>query len=242
MRLPFISLSSSRQLVGGAVRTGRPEPSSDSRLIMRLRKLGHSCLVFEDAGSRILIDPGCFAAGLEDLTGLTGVLVTHIHDDHFDIARLSEVLEANADARVICDEASAGALRERGVAAEVARAGDAFDLGTSVHVYGSDHAVIHPDLPSLPNVGYLMAGRFFVAGDAFTVPDERVEVLAVPVGAAWMKVSDAIDWMRTIRPDVAVPVHDYGNVFADWIYHLLEQLSPSGMTVTVLEGDGVATL
>jgi L-ascorbate metabolism protein UlaG (beta-lactamase superfamily) len=204
---------------------------------MRLRKLGHSCLLAEEADSRLLIDPGCFSDGLEGLRDLTGVLITHVHEDRLDIGRLQAVLAGNPGIRIICDEASAGALSERGVTAEVVHAGDDLDLGVSVSVYGREHAVIHPDLPNVPNVGYLLADRFFFAGDAFTVPDKPVEILAVPVGAAWMKMSDAVDWLRIVRPRVAVPVHDYGNVFAEWIYHLLGQLSPIDTTVTALSGE-----
>jgi L-ascorbate metabolism protein UlaG (beta-lactamase superfamily) len=191
-------------------------------------------LLAEEADSRILIDPGCFSRGFEELTDLTAVLITHIHDDHLDVSRLNDLLERNPAARVVCDEASAVPLREHSITAEVVHAGEALDLGVPVSVYGRDHAVIHPDLPNVPNVGYLLAGRFFVAGDAFTVPDKPVEILAVPVAAAWMKLSEAVDWLRTIRPAVAVPIHDYGNVFAEWTCHLLGQLSPSGTAVAVL--------
>jgi L-ascorbate metabolism protein UlaG (beta-lactamase superfamily) len=201
---------------------------------MRLRKLGHSCLLAEDAGWRVLIDPGCFSHGLEALTDLTAVLITHLHEDHLDIGRVHALHETNPSLRIICDEASAGMLSQAGVLAEVAHEGDELDVGVGIRVYGTDHAVIHPDLPSVPNVGYLLADQLFAAGDAFTVPDLPVDILAVPVDAAWMKVSDAIDWLRIVRPRLAVPVHDYGNVFTGWICHLFEQLGPADMTVEVL--------
>ncbi|HZD72907.1 MAG TPA: MBL fold metallo-hydrolase [Actinomycetota bacterium] len=202
---------------------------------MRLRKLGHSCLLVEEADSRLLIDPGCFSSGFEALTGLTGVLVTHIHEDHLDADRLQALLERNPDARVMCDEASAASLAERGVESQVVQEGDLLDLGVPVAVYGRDHAIIHPDLPSVPNVGYLVADRFFYAGDAFTVPDAPVEVLAVPVGAPWMRMSEAVDYLRRVQPRVAVPVHDYQYVFAEMVYHLFQQFGPAATTVTVLE-------
>ena len=121
------------------------------------------------------------------------------------------------------------------LAGHVVHAGDQLDLGVWVRVYGREHAVIHPDLPAVPNVGYLVADRFFYAGDAFMVPEAPVEVLAVPVGAPWMKVSDAVDYLRTLQPRIAVPVHDHENVFAPMIYHLFEQLGPEGTTVAVLD-------
>lgn len=209
---------------------------------VRLQKFGHCCLLAEDANYRLLIDPGCFSSGFEGLTGLAGVLVTHIHEDHLDVDRLHALLERNSDARVVCDEASAAPLAERGVTSHVVHSGDQLDLGVSIRVYGSEHAVIHPDLPNVPNVGYLVDNRFFYAGDAFTVPDAPVEVLAVPVGAPWMKISDAVDYMRTLQPRVAVPVHDYDNVFAEFAYHLFERLTPVGTTVTVLDTENPAEL
>jgi L-ascorbate metabolism protein UlaG (beta-lactamase superfamily) len=200
---------------------------------VRLQKFEHCCLLVEDAGYRLLIDPGCFAGGLDALSGVTGVLVTHVHEDHLDVDRLSRVLEAHPDAQVVCDEGSAASLAKRGITGRVVHDGDRLDLGTTVDVYGREHAIIHPDLPTIPNVGYLVANRLFYAGDAFTVPDAPVEVLAVPVSAPWMKLREAVDFVRTIRPRVAVPVHDYQYVFAGMAIHLLEQLGPDETTVTL---------
>jgi len=202
---------------------------------VRLQKLGHCCLLVEQAESRLLIDPGCFSSGFEALTGLTGVLVTHIHEDHLDVDRLHALLERNPEARVVCDEASAACMAQRGVKGQLVHDGDVVDLGVPIGVYGREHAIIHPDLPNVPNVGYLVADRFFYAGDAFTVPDAAVEVLAVPVGAPWMKLSEAVDYLRRVQPRVAVPVHDYQDVFAEMAYHVFQRCGPGGMTVTVLE-------
>jgi hypothetical protein len=64
------------------------------------------------------------------------------------------------------------------------------------------------DIPVVPNVGYLVGGRLFHRGDAFTPPGRPVEVLAVPAGAPWLKVSEPIDYLHQVRPKVAVPVHE----------------------------------
>lgn len=202
---------------------------------MRMQKLGHSCLLIEQSDARLLLDPGAFSAGFERLTGLTAVLITHIHEDHLDVRRLRVLLESNSSTRVFCDEASATSLAELGVSCQVVHDGDVLDLAVPVHVYGRNHAVTHPDLPNVPNVGYLISNRFFYAGDAFTVPAAPVEILAVPVGAPWMKLSEAVDYLRAIRPRVAVPVHDYQNVFAEMVAHMFEQLGPAGMSVRVLD-------
>jgi L-ascorbate metabolism protein UlaG (beta-lactamase superfamily) len=98
-------------------------------------------------------------------------------------------------------------------------------------VYGREHALLHTELPNIANVGYLVADRFFYAGDAFTAPNTPVEVLAVPVAAPWMKLSEAVDFLRTLRPRLAVPVHDHQYVFAQMAFHILQELAPQGTTV-----------
>jgi len=41
---------------------------------MRITHLGHSCLLVEGGGVRILVDPGNFSSGFEELRGLDAVL------------------------------------------------------------------------------------------------------------------------------------------------------------------------
>ncbi|MGH8824250.1 MAG: MBL fold metallo-hydrolase, partial [Jiangellaceae bacterium] len=135
---------------------------------MRLTKYEHACVLVEDGDARILIDPGTYSHGFEDLTGLTGVLVTHQHADHLDVERLRPLLGRNPGADVHTDEATAAILAEQGVVAGAVRAGDRFDVGIEVSAYGVDHARIHEDIPLVPNVGFLVGGRFFHPGDAFT--------------------------------------------------------------------------
>jgi L-ascorbate metabolism protein UlaG (beta-lactamase superfamily) len=176
---------------------------------MRLTKFGHSCLLVEEGGARVLLDPGSFSEGFEALEGLTAVCVTHQHPDHLDGGRLRRLLDRNPGVRVVGDEGSAGALGEAGADVEVVHDGDELTLGgLGVRVAGRDHAVIHPDIPVVPNVGYLLGGRLFHPGDAFTVPGEPVELLAVPAGAPWLKLAEAVDYLRRVAPRVAVPVHE----------------------------------
>ena len=59
---------------------------------MRLTKFGHSCLLVEEQGARMLLDPGTLSDGFEELQGLTAILYTHQHADHLDPARLPGLL------------------------------------------------------------------------------------------------------------------------------------------------------
>src|SRR6266568_9234040 len=168
---------------------------------MRLTKFGHSCLLVEEQRARMLLDPGTLSGGFEELEGLTAVLYTHQHADHLDAERLRGVLDRNPAARVVSDEGTARLLGEAGAEVEVVREGDELEIGgVGVRVAGREHAVIHPEIPVVPNVGYLVGGRLFHPGDAFTLPGQPTEVLAVPVGAPWLKVSESIDYLREVGP------------------------------------------
>jgi L-ascorbate metabolism protein UlaG (beta-lactamase superfamily) len=176
---------------------------------MRLTKFGHSCLLVEEGGARVLLDPGAYSEGFEALEGLTAICVTHQHADHLDTGRLRALLDANPGVRVVSDEGSAQALGEAGAEVEVVHDADELSLGDlSVRVAGRAHAVIHPDVPVVPNVGYLVGGRLFHPGDAFTELGVPVEVLAVPAGAPWLKLAEAVDYLRRVGPRVAIPVHE----------------------------------
>ena len=199
---------------------------------MDITRYGHSCLLVAHEDARILLDPGIFSTGFEDLRGLTAVLVTHAHPDHLDADRLRALLAANPDARLHCDEGSASDLAD--LEPTVVNDGDRLELGVPVDVVGSTHAVIHPDLPRIPNVGYLVAERFFTPGDALTVPEADVEVLGLPTAAPWLKLSEAVDLLRAVAPRLAFPVHDAVLATPQIWYRQLEALAPAGTQFRVV--------
>ncbi|MEN3360744.1 MAG: hypothetical protein V7637_4726 [Mycobacteriales bacterium] len=203
---------------------------------MRLRKFGHACLLVEHADARLLLDPGIFSAGFEELTGLTGVLVTHQHVDHCDRDRLPALLGRNPAAVVHADAATAGELADQGFVTRAVRHGDVLDVGAPVQVFSGDHAVIHPDIPVIPNFGYLVADRLFHPGDSFLQPDADVQVLGLPTAAPWMKVAEAVDYLRAVHPQVAVPIHEALLTRPELHYGIFDKLAPTGTQVRVLDG------
>ncbi len=205
---------------------------------MRVTKYEHSCLLVEDDDVRILTDPGELTHGFVNLTGLSAILVTHQHFDHIDLERIAPLLERNPTAALYADEATAALLSERDIPAQTARQGDRLDVGVEVAVYGGEHAVIHPEIPVVPNVGYLIGGRFFHPGDSFTVPDAPVEVLGLPTAAPWLKASEAIDYLRAVAPRMAIPIHE-GLLARPGVYYgHYQRLAPAETEVRLLEPDG----
>ena len=193
---------------------------------MKITKYGHSCLRVVDGSANILIDPGTFSAGFEGLTDLTAVLITHQHPDHLDRDRLAVLLAGNPGVSVYADQATAAQLAESGVDATAVHSGDQLDAGTAVQVVGRDHAIIHVDIPVIPNVGYLIGGRLLHPGDSLAVPEQDVEILAVPVAAPWMAIKEAVEFFRAVHPAVAFPIHEKVLANTAMVYGLLARLGP----------------
>mgnify|MGYP000063521205 CR=1 FL=1 len=177
---------------------------------MRITSFGHSCFLTEIDGTRILFDPGTFSSGFESLAGLDAILITHQHPDHADPARLPALVEANPQAKLYADPMTAAQLGGRW---QAVHAGDSLSIAhLTVRGAGGKHAVIHPDIPIIDNISYLVgdadhAARLMHPGDALFVPDEPVEVLAAPAAAPWMRISEAVDFLRAVAPQHAVPIH-----------------------------------
>jgi L-ascorbate metabolism protein UlaG (beta-lactamase superfamily) len=180
---------------------------------MRLTHLGHACLLVETGGQRILIDPGVFAPGIVDLTGLNVILVTHQHADHVDVKRLPAVLEANPQARLYAEPQAAAVMAESGIAAELTVSGEPLTFGLAqVMPVGDRHALINEALPRIGNLGVVLRSEgeptLFHPGDAYDAEPGNVDILALPLNAPWAASRETVAFAHRISPRVFVPIHD----------------------------------
>jgi L-ascorbate metabolism protein UlaG (beta-lactamase superfamily)/catechol 2,3-dioxygenase-like lactoylglutathione lyase family enzyme len=169
---------------------------------MRLTRWSHACVTLETGGRTLVLDPGEWSEP-QALAAAHAVLVTHEHGDHADLAR----------------------IRSSGLPVWAPRGADLGDLayiavdsgqsltieGFEVSAVGDRHAAIVPGQEVCANLGYVVAAdgeTVYHPGDALAVPDVPVTTLLVPMQGNWLKTVEAIDFLRTVRPERAIGIHD----------------------------------
>lgn len=179
---------------------------------MRLTKYTHACVRVERDGAVLVIDPGSFSEA-RALDGADAVLITHEHPDHLDVDKIADA----ASRRALTVHTHPDVVPKLGALRELARpvtAGESFTAaGFQVRACGGRHAVIHPDIPRITNLGYLIEGTVYHPGDSVEAgdlpEDAQVETLFLPVNAPWLKLSESVDFVRAVAPRRAYALHDF---------------------------------
>jgi len=209
-------------------------------MTIRLTSWGHACVRLERDGHVLVLDPGSYSDLDHALDGAQAVLITHEHADHVDPARVATAgLPVWGPAPVVTLLADAGVPSGR---LHEVRAGDVLSAaGFEVHVLGERHAVIHPDVPVIANVGYLVDGILH-PGDAFLTTDgSPVDVLLEPIGAPWLKGSEMVDHVRAVHPSRVVPIHDalLSDLGKRSAAGLIERLGGAGAPLVLATGESL---
>ena len=181
---------------------------------MKLTKYTHACVRLEKDGKVLVLDPGTFSETDEALAGAHAVLITHEHGDHVDVPVMVKALGAASSLAVFAPAGVAAHLREEApdAAARIhtVEPGSTFvAAGFSVRSFGGQHALIHPQIPVVANIGYLVDGNVYHPGDSFIVPDGlSVQTLLVPIHAPWNKAAEVVDFVISVRAPQAFQIHD----------------------------------
>jgi L-ascorbate metabolism protein UlaG (beta-lactamase superfamily) len=211
----------------------------------RLTFLGHSTVLVDLQGVRVLTDPlfGHVAVGAirrqapavhpDTLVGISAVFISHGHLDHLDLASLraipgEPVFIVPAGLGRVVARAARGAIHEL-------RAGDRLQVGSltleAIHAeHGSRRSLFTTAKGAL---GILIAGStsIYFAGDTDLFPAMRrlagrVDVALLPVGGWGPRLGSghldpgrAAEATARIRPAVATPIH-WGTLYPLGLRHL----------------------
>ncbi len=176
---------------------------------MKIKKIGHCCLVIEIKGVRILTDPGAYTTEQNEEKNIDIVAITHEHGDHFHIESLKIIIANNPGVKVVTNTAVGKLLAVEGIAFELLEDGDAITLNDIVFEgHGEHHATIYKEMGQVQNTGFMIDDTLFYPGDAFTLPGKPVSILALPVAAPWLKLSEVLEYAFAVKPTTAFPVHD----------------------------------
>jgi len=172
---------------------------------MKISKYVHSCLLIEEQGKTILIDPGNYTAeekalNVSRLKKLDFILITHEHQDHMDVGLLQEIVSKFPEVRLISNSSVAAILEKEGLL---------------VSTEGNDF-IVKKDVPhekllggAVPqNTLFNLFGKFTHPGDSLQF-DSTKEILALPIQAPWGSMVQAIEKAAELRPKVVIPIHDW---------------------------------
>lgn len=175
---------------------------------MKITKFGHCCLLIETKGARILTDPGNYNVTPE-VAGVDAILITHEHQDHLHVESLQKILVRSPEVQVLSHASVGKILDEAGIKYSLIADGEVIGVkGVDVESCGSEHACIHHDLLKVQNTGFYIDQTLFYPGDSFHNPKKDIAVLALPVAGPWMKLEEAIEYTKLIKPKAVFPVHD----------------------------------
>ncbi|OKI42212.1 MBL fold metallo-hydrolase [Micromonospora sp. CB01531] len=175
---------------------------------MQVTKYAHSCLRVEHDGGVLVVDPGVYSEP-EALDGADAVLITHQHPDHVNVEAVTRALDRRPF-RINGPTSLAEVLGDAAETLTVVAPGESFTAaGVAIRAYGGQHAVIHPDIPVIENLGFLINDVVYHPGDSLVVPDDvQVDTLFAPIHAPWNKFSEVVDFIRAVAPRRAYALHD----------------------------------
>jgi len=84
--------------------------------------------------------------------------------------------------------------------------GDHYEVeGFELDFSGDLHQEIHRSIPLVQNTGVTVNRTLYYPGDSYTIPEDKVKVLACPASAPWLKVSDVMDFIAAVKPETLFP-------------------------------------
>lgn len=174
---------------------------------MKLTKYEHACFTVETAGQLLVVDPGEWSKDFVVTDNIVAIVITHEHTDHFDPDVLAKIYDKNPNSVLVSLPSIVEKMPDHKSMA--VKPGDKIEIGSfTLEFFGGKHAMIHDTVPLIDNIGVFINDTVYYPGDSFALTNKPVDVLALPVGAPWLKTSETIDFFTAIKPLLAFPTHD----------------------------------
>ena len=174
---------------------------------MKLTKYEHACFTLEKDNYTLVVDPGGFSTDFIPPENVVAIVITHEHPDHYDPELVAAIVDKNPEVVIVGHDAVTSKIEV--FTTHAVTPGDVFMVGPfNLEFFGGDHAVIHPSIAPIRNVGVMVNELIYYPGDSFTLPQKPVDTLALPAAAPWLKVSEAMDFLASVQPRFAFPTHD----------------------------------
>jgi L-ascorbate metabolism protein UlaG (beta-lactamase superfamily) len=178
---------------------------------VKVTKYPQSCLIIEQQGKRIVIDPGALVSGkytAKDLLPLDAILITHEHQDHAD-PELIRALAGASGLPVIANQSTKNLLGD--LVTQVVSDNEKFEAaGIQVVARELPHCLMVDGSAGPQNTGYVVDGVFFHAGDGIKLDNLQVQSAAIPIAGPDISARDVFDFIKQLRCTAVVPIHyDY---------------------------------
>ncbi len=171
---------------------------------MRITKYAHSCLLIEEKGVFVLIDPGIYSEQFQDrllaLPKLDYILITHDHFDHFSIPLIKSLFSNHPTVTIIGTHSVKEKLSEENITIG--------EQTTSiVQLADSPHEKMFFKGPMTENISFTIFTRLTHPGDSFQFPT-TAPILALPVDAPWGSSVQAFTKALAVKAKIIIPIHD----------------------------------
>lgn len=175
---------------------------------MKVTKYPQSCLIIEQGGKRLVIDPGSLVAAryqVQDLLPLNAVLITHEHQDHAD----PELLHSLAQNGKVPLYANTSVKRLLGdVVTTIVNDGDTFEVaGFQVTARELPHCLMPDGSAGPQNTGFVINEVFFDAGDGIKLDGLKVDSAAIPIAGPDISPKDVFDFIKQLGCHTVIPIH-----------------------------------
>lgn len=180
---------------------------------MNITKLVHSCLLVEENGKKILVDPGVYSWNDQQVkdfgfSNIAAVVITHNHADHCSHDFAQAIRQASPAAKWYGPQEVVAGLKALGIDGQTA------SDDQDIRFVASKHADLSPWFPIQPeHTSYTIFGEILVSGDCQTLTSAHgAPILASAInGGPWGAVVGFCKMIEAWRerPKIVLPLHDW---------------------------------